>query len=98
MWSRKPSTLDVSYLNLRLCIGVLGVALPFILRIGSAIFPPDPYSISAYYYSAMRIILVASLCILGTFLLTYQTLPLRLRQSHRSNRCCWTHGRRLASD
>jgi hypothetical protein len=59
-------------LNLRLCIGVLGVALPFILRIGSAIFPPDPYSVSAYYYSAERNILVASLCVLGTFLLTYQ--------------------------
>jgi len=44
----------VSYLNLRLCIGVLGVALPVILRIGSAIFPPDPYSISAYYYSSER--------------------------------------------
>jgi hypothetical protein len=72
MWGRKPSSLDVSYLNLRLCIGVLGFALPFILRIGSAIFPPDPYSVSAYYYSAMRNILVASLCILGTFLLTYQ--------------------------
>jgi hypothetical protein len=72
MWNRKPSTLDVSYLNLRLCIGVLGVALAFILRIGSAIFPPDPYSVSAYYYSAMRNILVASLCVLGTFLLTYQ--------------------------
>ncbi len=72
MWSRKPSALDVSYLNLRLCIGVLGFALPFILRIGSAIFPPDPYSVSAYYYSAMRNILVASLCVLGTFLLTYQ--------------------------
>ena len=72
MWSRKPSTLDTSYLNLRLCIGVLGIALPFILRIGSAIFPPDPYSVSAYYYSAMRNILVASLCVLGIFLLTYQ--------------------------
>ena len=72
MWSRKPSTLDASYLNLRLCIGVLGVALPFILRIGSAIFPPDPYSVSAYYYSAERNILVASLCVLGALLLTYQ--------------------------
>jgi hypothetical protein len=72
MWSRKPSTLDVSYLNLRLCIGVLGLTLPVILRIGSAIFPPDSYSVSAYYYSAMRNILVASLCVLGTFLLTYR--------------------------
>jgi len=72
MWSRKRSTLDVSYLNLRLCIGVLGVALAFILRIGSAIFPPDPYSVSGYYYSTMRNILVASLCVLGIFLLTYR--------------------------
>jgi cytochrome bd-type quinol oxidase subunit 2 len=72
MWSRKPSTLDASYLNLRLCIGALGIALPFILLIGSAIFPPDPYSVSAYYYSPMRNILVASLCVLGIFLLTYQ--------------------------
>lgn len=72
MWNRRPSVLNVSYLNLRLCIGVLGVALPFILRIGSVIFPPDPYSVSAYYYSAMRNTLVASLCVLGTFLLTYR--------------------------
>jgi len=72
MWNRKLSALDVSYLNLRLCIGVIGFTLPFTLRIGSAIFPPDPYSVSAYYYSAMRNILVASLCVLGIFLLTYR--------------------------
>lgn len=72
MSSRKPSALDESYLNLRLCIGVLGLALALILRIGSAIFPPDPYSVSAYYYSAMRNILVVSLCVLGAFLLTYK--------------------------
>jgi len=72
MGNRKPSSQDVSYRNLRLCIGVLGVALAFILRIGSAIFPPDPYSVSAYYYSAMRNVLVASLCVLGIFLLTYK--------------------------
>jgi hypothetical protein len=72
MGNPKPSIEDVSYLNLRLCIGVLGVALAFILRIGSAIFPPDPYSVSAYYYSAMRNILVASLCVLGVFLVTYR--------------------------
>lgn len=68
----RPSILDGSYLSLRLCIGVLGLALPFILRIGVAIYPPVPYSVSAYYYSAMRNILVASLCVLGIFLLTYR--------------------------
>jgi len=72
MGNRKPSSQDVSYRKLRLCIGFLGVALWLILRIGSAIFPPDPYSVSAYYYSAMRNILVASLCVLGIVLLTYQ--------------------------
>src|SRR5260370_2075377 len=68
----RPSILDGSYLSLRFCIGVLGVALPFALRIGVAFYPPVPYSVSAYYYSAMRNILVASLCVLGVFLLTYR--------------------------
>ncbi len=68
----RPSILDGSYLSLRFCIGVLGVTLPFALRIGVAIYPPVPYSVSAYYYSAMRNILVASLCVLGIFLLTYR--------------------------
>jgi hypothetical protein len=72
MWNRKLGILDLSYLNLRLCIGILGFALPFILRIGSAIFPPDEYSVSGYYYTAMRNPLVASLCVLGSFLLTYR--------------------------
>jgi len=72
MWNRKLGILDLSYLNLRLFIGIFGVALPFILRIGSAVFPPDPYSVSAYYYSAMRNPLVASLCVLGAVLLTYR--------------------------
>ena len=66
MWSRKPSTLDVSYLNLRLCIGVLGVALPFILRIGSSIFPPDPYSVSADFHAAYLASLLAELEVKAT--------------------------------
>jgi hypothetical protein len=72
MRNRKLGILDLSYLNLRLFIGILGVALPFVLRVGSAVFPPVPYSVSAYYYSAMRNPLVASLCVLGTVLLTYR--------------------------
>jgi hypothetical protein len=72
MRKRKLSIFDLSYLNLRLGIGVLGVTLPFILRIGSVIFPPHPYSVSGYYYSAMRNPLVVSLCILGAFLVAYR--------------------------
>ena len=69
---RQPGTMDASYQALRLGVGVLGVSLPFILRAGSAIWPPDPYSVSGYYYSAMRNILVAVLCALGVVLVTYR--------------------------
>jgi hypothetical protein len=64
--------MDASYRTLRLGVGVLGVTLPFILRIGSVIWPPDPYSVSGYYYTAMRNILVAVLCALGVVLVTYR--------------------------
>jgi hypothetical protein len=68
----KPGILEGSYLSLRFCVGIIGVALPVALLIGGLIFPPLRYSVSGYYYSAMRNILVASLCILGIFLLTYR--------------------------
>jgi hypothetical protein len=42
------------------------------LRAGSAIWPPDPYSVSGYYYTAMRNVLVAVLCALGVVLVTYR--------------------------
>jgi hypothetical protein len=64
--------MDASYQTLRLAVGILGVTLPFILRAGSAIWPPDPYSVSGYYYTAMRNILVAVLCALGVVLVTYR--------------------------
>jgi hypothetical protein len=68
----KPSILVGSYLGLRRCVGIIGVALPIALLIGGLIFPPLRYSVSGYYYSAMRNILVASLCIMGIFLVTYR--------------------------
>lgn len=75
MWwgkPRQPGIMDTSYQSLRLGVGVLGVTLPFILRAGSAIWPPDPYSVSDYYYTAMRNVLVAVLCALGVVLVTYR--------------------------
>lgn len=73
MRRREPSDLNISYLNLRRIVGFIGLLLPFVLRLGIIAFNQGvPYSISSYYYSPMRNILVASLCVLGIFLITYQ--------------------------
>jgi len=62
-----------SYLNLRRIVGVIGILLPVVLRVGVTIFGlPEPYSVSGYYYSPMRNVLVASLCVLGIFLIAYR--------------------------
>ena len=65
--------LVLSYLTMRNLIGFLGIALPFILAIGSC--RDLPYlvenSISDYYYTPKGDILVVVLCVLGVFLFTY---------------------------
>jgi hypothetical protein len=69
----QPAELSISYLNLRRIVGFIGLLLPFVLRLGIIAFNQKvPYSISSYYYSPMRNILVASLCVLGIFLIAYQ--------------------------
>jgi hypothetical protein len=70
---RSPSDINISYLNLRRIVGAIGLLLPFALRLGVIAFSQQvPYSISSYYYSPMRNILVASLCVLGIFLIAYK--------------------------
>jgi hypothetical protein len=65
-----------SYLVLRICVGVLGVALPLVLVFGDGLvfgarpFPRD--SLSAYYYSGTRDLFVGSLIATGIFLITYK--------------------------
>jgi hypothetical protein len=72
MSQRQPDDYIISYLNLRRIVGAIGILLPFVLRIGIIFFNHDiPYSVSSYYYSPMRNILVASLCALGVFLVAY---------------------------
>ena len=83
--SNTPQHLNRSYLFLRKCVGVIGVALPPVLIIGTMILELRPQilgSISAYYYSdysvgnidysVMGNILVGSLCAIGIFLICYR--------------------------
>jgi hypothetical protein len=65
----------VSYLILREAIGVLGLALPFILIIGDYLVADCKIiqpSISHYYYSIMHIVFTGALSVLGAFLVTYR--------------------------
>jgi hypothetical protein len=64
----------ISYLELRKAIGIIGMALPFVLSIGKCLLqgPGIQDSISCYYYTEMRNILVGSLCAIGVFLLSYR--------------------------
>jgi hypothetical protein len=73
MSDRQPNGYIISYLSLRRIVGAIGILLPFVLRIGIIFFNHEiPYSISSYYYSPMRNVLVASLCALGVFLIAYK--------------------------
>ena len=65
----------ISYLNLRRAIGILGMALPFILVLGS-VFTSGcqdiQSSISYYYHTGMRNAFVGILCIVALFLFSYR--------------------------
>ena len=61
--------------RLRLGVGVLGMALPFVIGIGYAWQAGELvllHSISGAYYTGMRDILVGSLCAIGVFLICYR--------------------------
>ena len=62
-----------SFLLLRKAIGWIGTLLPIVVIVGEAAFTPGPLpnSLSDYYYTPMRNILVGALCVLGVFLLLY---------------------------
>jgi hypothetical protein len=58
---------------LRRAIGLIGIGLPIVLPIGKVLFfgPGLPATISAYYYTDMRNVLVGALCAIGVYLLYY---------------------------
>jgi hypothetical protein len=73
MNQRTNDSLIISYLTMRKLVGWTGFLLPFVLPIGYWIFFSGnfPNSMSGYYYTGMRNVLVGSLCVLGVFLAGY---------------------------
>jgi len=70
--SGTPDPLVLSYLGLRKAVGIIGFALPFVLAFGKMLLqgPGIQDSISGYYYTDMRNLLVGSLCAIGVFLMS----------------------------
>jgi hypothetical protein len=60
-------------MTLRQAVGWIGTLLPIVLLAGNQIFGSGtlPGSMSAYYYTVMRNVFVAALCVLGVFLADY---------------------------
>lgn len=68
-------TLAISYLTIRIVIGILGIAFPFILVIYSMVFgncKVIQVSISSYYHTEARDIFVGVLCVFSVFLYAYK--------------------------
>ena len=65
----------ISYLTLRKFIGLIGILLPFALVIIHMLLAQQAKmqgSVSGYYYTDVRGILVGSLCAIGVFLFAYR--------------------------
>lgn len=65
-----------SFLIMRVLVGALAVALPFLLVLGDGlVLGGDPFprtSLSSYYYSGVREVFVGTLSATGVFLITYK--------------------------
>lgn len=74
-----------SYLVMRAAVGALGVALPVVLVLTDGLwFDGVPFprsSLSAYYYSGVRDVMVGTICAIGTFLLAYKVAERNLDNS-----------------
>jgi hypothetical protein len=69
------NSLLISYLALRKAVGIIGIALPIVLVLGNwQLFHSNGIedSISYYYYTSMRGVLVGSLWAIGIFLMSYR--------------------------
>jgi len=67
------NTLVHSYLFLRRAIGLIGLALPIVLILGKQLVQGGDLigSLSGYYYTDLRNVLVGAMCAVGVFLLAY---------------------------
>jgi len=72
------STLIISYLTLRTAIGVVGIALPFVVSLGALVIFRTGIqgSISSYYHTGMRDVFVGALWAIGFFLFSYKGFDL----------------------
>jgi hypothetical protein len=70
--SGQQRSLELSYLELRKAVGIIGVGLPFVLAFGKMLLqgPGLKESISCYYYTDLGNVFVGSLCAIGVFLLS----------------------------
>jgi hypothetical protein len=69
--TRSDHSLVISYRALRKMVGILGIALPFVLFAG-AWDQGIQSSVSYYYHTDMRDVFVGALCVIGFFLLSYR--------------------------
>jgi hypothetical protein len=73
--SERASRYVRSYLLMRVFVGALGVALPFLLVLFDKVAFDGPFlrgSLSAYYYTGSRELFVGALCAIAIFLVTYK--------------------------
>ena len=72
--STSENSLVISYLTLRKAVGILGVALPFIVSLGGMLIFHNGIqsSISSYYHTGMRDVFVGILWTIGFFLYSYK--------------------------
>lgn len=73
--STENSSQTYSFLALRNTVGWIGILLPFVLMLGVTLFFKNqaiPGTISLYYYTGMRDVLVGSLCAIGLFMFFYR--------------------------
>ncbi len=72
--NEKNEQFVISYLTIRKAVGILGMALPFVLILGYLLFQKPcsfPGSISHFYYTDMGNLFVGTLCAVSLFLFTY---------------------------
>lgn len=71
------ASLVISFLGLRKAVGIIGIALPFVLAFGKILLfgPGIESSISAYYRTGMQDVFVGSLCAIAVFLIAYKGPP-----------------------
>ena len=78
-YNADESSMLISYFELRTAIGIIGIALPFVLMLGVTVIRlalPNAlgaqHSMSEYYYTGMGNVFVGSLCAIGVFLGAYR--------------------------